>query len=114
MKFDKSFEITHAGEVLILLIVILVLVACSSLGVMFKDKNDENDYQIFLQDVDGLIVGSPIRMMGVEVGHVTKIKPTNDEVYVEFIINKENIYIPQGILHQVFHNQQTKNRNKNQ
>ena len=96
MKFDKSFEITHAGEVLIWLIVILVLVACSSLEVMFKDKNDENDYQIFLQDVDGLIVGSPIRMMGVEVGHVTKIKPTNDEVYVEFIINKENIYIPQG------------------
>lgn len=96
MKASKTFEITHAGEILIWLIVVLIIVSCSSLGLIFKDKHDENDYQIFLQDVDGLIVGSPVRMMGVEVGYVTKIKPTNEEVYVEFIIKNRDVYIPQG------------------
>lgn len=92
----KVFYITHSGEFLIWLIVILFFVSISSLGLIFKEKNDENDYQIFLQDVDGLIVGSPVRMMGIEVGHITKIKPTKDEVYVKFIITNPNVYVPQG------------------
>lgn len=92
----KSFYISHSGEFLIWLIVILLFVALSSMGFIFKEKNDENDYQLFLQDVDGLIIGSPVRMMGIEVGHVTKIKPTKDEVYVNFVITKPNVYIPQG------------------
>ena len=49
-----------------------------------------------MPDVDGLIVGSPVRMMGIEVGYVTKIKPTNDEVYVKFILTNPDVYIPQG------------------
>ena len=63
------------------------------MGFMFKEKHDENDYQIFLQDVDGLIEGSPVRMMGIEVGYITKIKPTNNEVYVKFILTNPNVYI---------------------
>lgn len=96
---DKSngiFYITHSGELLIWLIIILIIVAVSSVCYMFKEKNDTDDYQIFLQDVDGLIVGSPVRMMGIEVGHVTKIKPVNDEVYVKFILTNPDVYIPQG------------------
>lgn len=92
----KVFYITHSGEFLFWLIIILIFVAVSSLGLIFKEKNDENDYQIFLQDVDGLIVGSPVRMMGIEVGYVTKIKPTKDEVYVKFILTNPDVYIPQG------------------
>lgn len=95
-KEGKGFYITHKGELLIWLILILIIVACSSLTFMSKEKNDENDYQIFMQDVDGLIVGSPVRMMGIQVGHVTKIKPTNSEVYVKFIITNPEVYIPQG------------------
>ena len=93
---DGVFKISHSGEFLIWLVIILLFVSLSSLGLIFKEKNDENDYQIFLQDVDGLIVGSPVRMMGIEVGHVTKIKPTNDEVYVKFVLTNPDVYIPQG------------------
>lgn len=93
---QKVFKITHSGEFLIWLIVVLFFVAISSVGLIFKENNDENDYQIFLQDVDGLIVGSPVRMMGIEVGHITKIQPTKDEVYVKFILTDPNVYIPQG------------------
>lgn len=93
---DKIFHINFAMELLFWLIVVLLFVSLSSLGIIFKEKNDKNDYQVFLQDVDGLIVGSPVRMMGIEVGHVTKIKPTNDNVYVKFVLTNPDVYIPQG------------------
>ena len=51
-----------------------------------------------MSDVDGLIVGSPVRMMGIEVGHVTKIKPTNGEVYIKFLITDKNLTLPQGTI----------------
>lgn len=95
-KEEKVFNITHKGELLIWLIIIMFFVALSSLGIIFKEHNNQNDYQVFLQDVDGLIVGSPVRMMGIEVGYVTKIKPIKDEVYVKFILTNPHIYIPQG------------------
>ena len=95
-KDSRVFYINHKIEVLIWLIIILIFVAMFSTGIIFKEKNDTNDYQIFLQDVDGLIVGSPVRMMGIEVGHITKIKPTNQEIYVKFILTNPDVYIPQG------------------
>ena len=95
-KKDKVLYISHSLEFLLWLLVILFFVALSSMGLIFKEKNDKNDYQIFLQDVDGLIVGSPVRMMGIEVGHVTKIKPLKDEVYVKFILTNPEVFIPQG------------------
>ena len=56
----------------------------------------DNDYTIFMNDVDGLIEGSPVRMMGIEVGYITKIKPTNGEVYIKFLITDDTVTIPQG------------------
>ena len=95
-KDQRVFNITHSGEFLIWLIIILFFVALFSMGIIFKEKHDENDYQIFLQDVDGLIVGSPVRMMGIEVGYVSKIKPLKDEVYVKFVLTNKEVFIPQG------------------
>ena len=94
---DKGvLKITKSGEILIWLLVLLIGVALCSSTQIIKEKNDVNDYQIFLQDVDGLIVGSPVRMMGIEVGYVTKIKLTNDEAYVKFILTNPKVYIPKG------------------
>ena len=94
---DKNvIYINHKGEFLIWLVVILIFVACFSLGLIFKEKHEDNEYQIFMQDVDGLIVGSPVRMMGIEVGYVTKIKPTDDEMYVKFVLTNSDISIPRG------------------
>ncbi len=53
-------------------------------------------YQVFLPDVDGIIVGSPVRMLGVQVGYVKHLKLVNDMVYVDLIINKKDIEIPKG------------------
>lgn len=53
-------------------------------------------YQIFLQDVDGIIQGSPVRMLGIQVGYVKKVKIVNDMVFVDFIITEKGISIPKG------------------
>lgn len=98
-KNDKKrdlFYVTHSGELLVWLIVVLTIVAFTSLGFSHKERNDENDYQVFLPDIDGLIVGSPVRMMGIPVGHVVKLKPIKDEVYVKFVITDPELYIPHG------------------
>ena len=91
----NTVYITHSGELLFWLVVILIITAFSTFHYMSRIKTD-NNYNIYLPDVDGLIVGSPVRMMGIEVGHITKIKPTNEEVFVKFIIPDKSIVIPQG------------------
>ena len=88
--------ITHSGELLFLLIVILVVVIISTLCFIHNQKNRENDYYAYLPDVNGLIVGSPVRMMGIEVGHVIELKPTKEDVRVKFILTRKGVYIPQG------------------
>lgn len=95
-KKENALYITHRAELLVWLTIMLLVVAILSVNFIHKSKNDENDYQVFLPDVDGLIVGSPVKMMGVQVGHVVKIKPVKDEVYVKFILTNPNVHIPQG------------------
>lgn len=87
--------IDHRGELLIWLIIILAIVILSFVSNLMHSAPKES-HSIYLPDVDGLIVGSPVRMMGIEVGHVTNIKPINDEVFVKFMIKDKNIKIPQG------------------
>ncbi len=95
-KNKNILYINHKVELLIWLIILLVIIGFCSILYIYKEKNDNNDYNIFMPDVDGLIVGSPVRAMGIEVGHVVKIKPTNDEVFVKFIITDKDVIIPQG------------------
>jgi len=53
-------------------------------------------YQIFLPDADGLIVGSPVRYLGVQVGYIDKIKILSNEVYIKFIITDKELKLPKG------------------
>lgn len=94
-KKRETFYITHSIELLIWTIIILVFVAIST-SLYTKAQKEDNDYNIFMPDVDGLIVGSPVRIMGIEVGYVTEIKPTTQEVFVRFLIKDKNMHIPQG------------------
>lgn len=55
-------------------------------------------YQIFLPDVDGLIVGSPVKFLGVQIGYIKKIKIITDEVYIKFVITDKNIKLPKGAI----------------
>ena len=43
-------------------------------------------YQLFMPDVDGMIVGSPVKFMGVQIGYVKTIKILPTEVYLKIVI----------------------------
>lgn len=53
-------------------------------------------YQLFMPDVDGIIVGSPVKFMGVQVGYVDKIKIVSNDVYLKIVITDKNITLPKG------------------
>ena len=55
-------------------------------------------YQLFLPDVDGIIVGSPVKFMGVQVGYVDKIKIISNSVYLKIVISDKNIVLPKGAI----------------
>lgn len=68
-------------------------------GIVFYNSYSHehfNRYQIFFQDVDGVIVGSPVRMLGIQIGYVKHIKFVNNMVYVDFIVTEKNLEIPKG------------------
>ena len=99
MGYDKKnniYSISHKGELLIWLIIICFLIGIFTFVSNYKESHQKNDYHIFLNDVDGLIVGSPVRMMGVEVGYITKIKPMQNQMYVKFLLTNPDVYLPQG------------------
>lgn len=77
-------------------LVILFIVSGSIMLAKYTYKRQFNTYQIFLPDVDGLINGSPVRLMGIQVGYVNQIDIVGDDVYIKFIITTPKTRIPKG------------------
>ena len=79
---------------------IWLLILCFIVGGIkvyhYKKTKTLKTYQIFMPDVDGMIVGSPVKFMGVQVGYVNKIDIVNNTVYVKFVITEKDVTIPQG------------------
>lgn len=76
--------------------VILCITVFAIRYVKYRHMRELKVYQIFMQDVDGLIVGSPVKFMGVQVGYIQKIKIVGDDVYVKFILEEKDLKIPAG------------------
>ena len=64
----------------------------------YQMSKEFQSYHIFMPDVDGMIVGSPVKYMGVHVGYVKTIKIINDNLYVRFIITKKDLKLPRGVI----------------
>lgn len=62
----------------------------------YKEQKKLVTYQIFIPDVDGLIVGSPVKFMGVQIGYIDKVKIVSDVVYLKILITEKNIKLPKG------------------
>lgn len=94
---DNKIKYKKLARFIELSIWFLLLVLVLGIGYIAKQNyNQHKTYQIFLQDVDGIIKGSPVRMMGIHIGYVRKVKIINDMVFVDFIINQDGIEIPKG------------------
>lgn len=94
-KENNLLYINHSGELLIWLIILLIPVIVYFVGSV-RHVGSNYEYNIFMPDVDGLIVGSSVRAMGIEIGYVTKIEPMKDEVLVKFLITDKSVKLPQG------------------
>lgn len=85
-------------ELLIWLLIILAFFVFS----YFIFQSSQSTYQlynIFMSDVDGLIVGSPVNLMGVPVGYVKTLKIVNDdEIFVRFVIKDKSVKLPKGTI----------------
>jgi len=74
----------------------VLIFSVASLTTYFKSNNVKNNYTyyVFFKDIDGIIIGSPVKIQGVQVGHVSDIKFVNDEVFVTFIITDKGFEMP--------------------
>lgn len=75
---------------------ILFLISGIIIFARYNHKKNFNVYQIFMPDVDGLIVGSPVRLMGIQIGHVNQLDIVGEDVYVRFIATEHDVKIPYG------------------
>ena len=57
-------------------------------------ENKNNTYYTFFDDVEGLVQGSPVRLMGINIGYVRDVKIFDNKVFVSFLVTKENVSIP--------------------
>ncbi|MBR1754572.1 MCE family protein [bacterium] len=73
-------------------------VICSIAGgiLFFNYENSKKNtlYQIFLPDVDGLIIGSPVKFMGIQIGYIKDIKIIDDRVLLKFLITDKDVKLP--------------------
>ncbi|OGH99847.1 MAG: hypothetical protein A2104_02070 [Candidatus Melainabacteria bacterium GWF2_32_7] len=77
---------------------IIILGGLVFLGIDFiKQRLDSRQtHQVMFRDVDSLLLGAPVRVMGIDVGYVSEIEPIGDEVYITFIITNNKVTVPNG------------------
>lgn len=82
---------------LIEIIIWLFLIAGVAIfSVYVKSTHDiaNNSYYLFFNDVDGLVKGSQVRVMGLDVGYIQDIRVFDNKVFVSFLVTKKNFPIP--------------------
>lgn len=63
-----------------------------------------NLYTISFPDIDSIIKGSPVRFMGIIVGHVRNLERVEDKILCEIVVTKPNTKIPDGAVAKVEYN----------
>ena len=80
-------------EILIIIFASIVLAGLIAYGVK-KTVYDKNLYTLYFRDVDGIIPGSPVKFMGVTVGHVSRLTLKGNKIKAVIFVSKPNIKIP--------------------
>lgn len=80
-------------EIIFWLLIISVSLFFFIYNTSVKD-NKNNTYYTFFDDVEGLVQGSPVRLMGINIGYVRDVKIFDNKVFVSFLVTKENVSIP--------------------
>lgn len=99
MKIKKSRII----EILIL-VSIAATAVFASYKIYYNTYIKPNLYTIRFHDIDSIIKGSPVRFMGIIVGHVRNLKWENNTILCEIVVTKPNTKIPDGAVAKVEYN----------
>ncbi len=78
--------------------IILCLCVFGYRAYRYEKFNQLSSYQIFMPDVDGMVVGSPVKYMGAQVGYIKNIKLLTNRAYVRFVITEEDLELPKGVI----------------
>lgn len=98
---EKWLELKSKLKSAVFIEIVIWIVVISSISgityaVFYNKFIKPNLYVIEFHDVNGLIAGSPVKFMGVVIGHVRNFKYHNDCIDVQIIVTKKNIKIPPG------------------
>ena|GEM_PF-935169 len=78
-------------------IVLVVAALVLTLGLHYYFVVYKHTYNLKFTDIDGIIKGSPVRLMGVIIGHVRNVCLNNDDdVTVQIVVTKKDVKIPDG------------------
>ncbi len=84
-------------EVIVEILILILIFSAIVFGcVLFNHYKFEkpNSYNILFKDVDSIVKGSPVRFMGMNVGHVVKLKRKDKYIICKIRITKENVKLP--------------------
>ena len=82
---------------LVEIIVWLIILGCAFYFFIYSStikENVQNSYYLFFDDAGGLVKGSPVRLMGINIGYVRDVKIFDNKVFVSFLVTKNNVNIP--------------------
>ena len=97
MKLKDNIRLYTWLEFLLWFIILCVCIFAFRIH-NYEKQNQFESYQIFMQDADGMIIGSPVKYLGVQIGYIKDIKLLSDRVFVKFIITEEDVVLPQGVV----------------
>ncbi len=79
---------------LILWLVILVLGFYFFIYNTTVKESTKNVYYMFVDDAAGLVKGSPVRIMGINVGYIRLVKIFDNKVFVSFLVTEDGVKVP--------------------
>ncbi len=82
-------------EIAVLIILFILIFGGISFFVHHKIEKP-NLYEIKFKDIDSIVKGSPVRFMGINVGHVVKLKRKDDHIICKIRITKKGVVLPSG------------------
>lgn len=87
MKKERIVELS-------VLILIFLFVITSVMVFNHYKFEKPNTYNIVFKDIDSIVKGSPVRFMGINVGHVVKLRRKDGYIICKIRITKEGVKIP--------------------
>jgi len=76
-----------------------LVIILAGIGIHHKITEKNRYYAksyVQLEDTYGLIVGSPVKYMGVQVGYITKLKMKDSKILVEFVLTRRDLKLVAG------------------